>query len=95
MAQIRVEVTFLGALQNLVPKQVIEIDEPATVAMLVQKLGVVNSEFNKTLIDPELKNLLPNALTLVNNHEIGLLQGLKTNLQNGDIVTIIQVVHGG
>ncbi len=34
-------------------------------------------------------------LILVNNFEISVLNGLKTELKDGDVVTFIPVVHGG
>jgi len=47
------------------------------------------------LIDPELNDPRPNALLLLNGREISILKGLETEVNDGDELTIIPVVHGG
>ncbi len=47
------------------------------------------------LIDPELEDPRPNMLILVNGKEISVLNGLRTDIKNGDEIVLIPVVHGG
>ena len=49
----------------------------------------------RSLIDQQLEDPRPNALILVNGREISVLNGLETNLKNGDEIVLVPVVHGG
>lgn len=49
----------------------------------------------QSLIDQQLKDPRPNVLIIVNGKEIGVLNGLETNLQDDDEVVLVPVVHGG
>ncbi len=74
----------------------IELEKPTVVREVVKKL--VESfppEFNRLLIDPELKDPRPNALILVNGKEVGVLEGLETEVKNGDEIVLIPISHGG
>jgi molybdopterin converting factor small subunit len=53
------------------------------------------SEARKLLIDPDLDDPRPNALILLNGREISVLNGLGTEVADGDEITLIPVVHGG
>lgn len=74
----------------------LELEEPTIVKKAIQKLVEKSSpEFKETLIDPELKDPRPNALILVNGKEISVLEGLKTEINEGDEIIIVPVSHGG
>ncbi|HDO42088.1 MAG TPA: hypothetical protein ENH03_04220, partial [Candidatus Bathyarchaeota archaeon] len=47
------------------------------------------------LLDPELKDPRPNTIILVNGKEISVLSGLETEIEDGDEITIIPIIHGG
>jgi len=49
----------------------------------------------RSLIDQQLEDPRPNALILVNGREISVLNGLETNLKDGDEIVLVPVVHGG
>jgi molybdopterin synthase sulfur carrier subunit len=49
----------------------------------------------RSLIDQQLEEPTLNVLVLVNGREISVLNGLETNLQDGDEVVLVPVVHGG
>jgi MoaD family protein len=53
------------------------------------------SEARKLLVDPDLDDPRPNALILLNGREISVLNGLGTEVADGDEITLIPVVHGG
>ena len=55
----------------------------------------VSEEDKKLLIDPELNDPRPNALILLNGREISVLKGLETEVNDGDELAVIPVVHGG
>jgi molybdopterin converting factor small subunit len=53
------------------------------------------SEAQKLLIDPNLDDPRSNTLILLNGREISVLNGLGTEVADGDEITLIPVVHGG
>ena len=53
------------------------------------------SEARKLLIDSDLDDPRPNALILLNGQEISVLNGLGTEVADGDEITLIPIVHGG
>jgi len=95
---IHVKVRLLGVFRGLSGRGQlpIELEKPAVVREVVQKL--VESfppEFNRVLIDPELNDPRPNALIFVNGKEVGVLEGLETEVKEGDEIVLIPVSHGG
>jgi molybdopterin converting factor small subunit len=52
-------------------------------------------ELEKTFRDDSLNDSRSNAIILVNGREISVLNGLETNLSNGDEIVFVPVVHGG
>lgn len=93
-----VNVKLLGIFRVLAGKSwfSIELEEPIAVRKVVQKLVEMSSpEFKEALVDPELNDPRPNALILVNGKEIGVLEGLETEVNKSDNVVLIPVSHGG
>ena len=73
-----------------------KLKKPATVRKTIEKLiEAFSSEFKRTLVDPELEDPRPNALILVNGKEISVLQGLETEVEDGDEIVLVPVSHGG
>jgi len=52
-------------------------------------------EAQKLLIDPDIDDPRQNMLILLNRREIGVLNGLETEVADGDEITLVPVVHGG
>ncbi len=95
---IKVRVKLLGILQKLNGKDqaVIELKEPIAIGRLIQNLVEnFSDEFKRAIIDPELDDPRPNVLILVNGREISALEGLETNINDADEITIVAVTHGG
>lgn len=95
---ITVKVKLLGVFRGITGKQqlLIKLKKPASIIAVVQKLvELFSPEFKQALIDPELGDPRPNALIMVNGKEISVLEGLKTELDEGDEVVIVPVSHGG
>jgi len=95
---IHVKVTLLGVFRGLsrTGHLPLELEKPAFVREVIRKL--VESfppEFNRVLIDPELNDPRPNALILVNGKEVGVLEGLETEVKEGDEIVLVPVSHGG
>jgi len=92
-----ITIRFVGSLRSIVGKSKItlNINEKITVKEL---MGLIVEEFpqaKRTLIDPELEDPRPNALIIVNDKEISVLNGLETVLKDGDKVVLVPVSHGG
>ncbi len=95
---INAEVKFLGIFQQFSGRTRIpvKLEKPATIRKAIEKLTeAFSSEFKRTLVDPELEDPRPNALILVNGKEIGVLQGLETEVEDGDEIVLVPVSHGG
>lgn len=95
---ITIEVKLLGVLQKLAGKDKfsMELDRSMIVEDVISKLtDSLPLEFKKALIDPELNDPRPNVLVLLNNREIGVLDGLKTRVGDSDRLVLIPVSHGG
>ena len=95
---IAVEVKFLGVFRQFSGRKRISVklEKLATVGKAIEKLTeAFSSEFRRMLVDPELEDPRPNALVLVNGKEISVLQGLKTEVEDGDEIILVPVSHGG
>jgi len=94
---IRVKVKLLGTFRELT-----EIDQLSVEAKHLDVRSVImllidsaSKRSRAMLIDPELNDPRPNALLLLNGREISILRGLETEVNDGDELVIIPVVHGG
>ena len=95
---INVEVKFLGVFRQFSGRNrvLVKLEKPSTVRKIIEKLiEAFSSEFKLTLVDPELEDARPNALILVNGKEISVLQGLETEVEDGDEIVLVPVSHGG
>ena len=81
-------IEFVGTMRRVSgAKYNISLEEKGTMLTLIHKL---KEEF---LTGKELD--YSNMLFLVNGKEIGVLNGLQTELRTNDIVTLIPISHGG
>ena len=95
---IHVKVGLLGVLRGVSGKSRVPVksERPISVRKVIQELAEAFSpEFKRVLIDPELEDPRPNALILVNGKEISVLQGLETEVNDGDEIVLVPVSHGG
>jgi MoaD family protein len=94
-----VTVKFIGALRHLSGKPKLTIEYPAngyTIKELIQKLVTDAPQIKTSLIDQQTDGTIKtNALILVNDQEISVLDGLETKLSCGDEIVFVPVVHGG
>lgn len=64
-------------------------------ALLDELVGRFGEKLAGQLYYPKTKRLLETVNILVNGRGINLLEGLKTQLKNGDVVAIFPPVSGG
>jgi molybdopterin synthase sulfur carrier subunit len=93
-----VTVKFIGALRHITGKTKISIDFSVGCAIkdLIQKLILDTPQIKSSIVDQQADGTMKtNALILVNDREISVLDGLETKLSDGDEIVFVPVVHGG
>jgi molybdopterin converting factor small subunit len=93
-----VTVKFVGALRRVANKStmVISCSTNFSVKDLIQKILLDIPELKKDIINQQMDGTIKNTvLILVNEREIGVLNGLDTLLTNEDEIVFIPVAHGG
>lgn len=90
-------VEFLGILHHETgnTKLRINIDAPITVSTLIKRLATSFKLEANFLLEHETGRLRQNTLLLINGKEINVLDGLETKLVEDDVITIINISHGG
>ena len=95
---VEVEVGFVAVLRQLAgaEEMTLDFEAPVTIKDVVSELtSRLSPAFKHALMNPELDDPRPNVIILVNEREIGVLQGLETRVDHGDRLKIIPVSHGG
>ena len=92
-----VDVKFLGVFKKAYGNgQVsIQLKGREKLASIIEAIADSSPELRRVLLDPELEDPRPNAIILVNGKEIGVLNGLETEVGNRDEIVFIPVIHGG
>jgi len=92
-----ITVKFVGALRHFSSAEKLAIDYKGcdSVGDLVDELIREMPHIKRSLIDQQLEDPRLNALILVNGREIGVLNGLETELKDYDEVVLVPFVHGG
>lgn len=91
-------VKFFGVLRKTVGKKQVsvEIKRNTKLKDIIQSLTDKTSNLKQLLIDPELGDIRPNAIVLLNGKELSALdKGLGTRVHEDDEIVLIPVVHGG
>jgi molybdopterin synthase sulfur carrier subunit len=90
-------VKFIGALRHLSGKTQLPVDYQKGMLLkdLIMQLSQEMPALAKTFTDQQLNDSKSNALILVNGREISVLNGMETELGDGDEIVFIPVVHGG
>jgi len=93
----KVKVKLLGVFKQAQgdAKFNLELEKPESLRKIIQRLTEPSFRLRDLLIDPELNDPRPNAIILVNDREISLMEGLETIVKDGDEIVLIPVVHGG
>ncbi len=92
-----IKVKFLGVFKKAYghAQVSLETEKNEKLRDVIQEITESSPELKRLLIDPELNDPLPNAVILVNSKEIGVLEGLETEVGNSDEIVFIPVIHGG
>ena len=97
MRSLTITVKFIGPLRHVSGTSELALDFQHQVSIrgLMSEITKELPVLTQSLIDQQLKDPRPNVLIIVNGKEIGVLNGLETNLQDDDEVVLVPVVHGG
>ena len=90
-------IKFIGALRHISGKTQLTINYQEGISLkgLLAKLSQELPELKKTFTDQQFNDSKSNSLILVNGREISVLNGLETELSDGDEIVFVPVVHGG
>ena len=73
----------------------IKIETKKRIKDIIWILADSSYDLGHILIDPETNSPKPNSVILLNDKEIGVLKGLETEIQDGDKIVLIPIIHGG
>ncbi len=92
----KIEIELMGVLKGKTSgeKREVEVGEGMSVPALIRRLAKSHCGGTNILSD-NIPGLNSSLLILVNDREIGVLDGFGTRLRDGDKVTLIPVSHGG
>ena len=92
-----ITVKFVGSLRHVSGMNELALahKEGFSVKELIIEIAGELPELKRSMVDPQLETLHTNALILVNGREISVLNGLDTNVKDGDEIVLVPVVHGG
>ncbi len=95
--RVSVKVTFIGPLRHTsgIGEMALNFDDAVTIKQLIREITKEFPDLAQILVDKQFDDPRPNTLIIINGKEIGVLNGLKTRVLDGDEVVFVPVVHGG
>ena len=93
----KIQVRFIATLRHLLGVKSVDLEIPCPMKLidilnlLAEKYG---EKFRKSVFD-EGGKVKEEFLILVNDAEISVLNGLNTEISDGDTVTLLPTIHGG
>jgi len=94
----KVQVHYLGFIKNLInqSEDEFELEEDAPLYELLNKIaGIYGKPFQKEVYEKGIKDVKMGFVVTVNGILIGQLNGLDTQLNNGDNVILMSLMSGG
>jgi len=94
---LKVTVKFFGIFHSVSGKDkvTLEFKDAVPLKKVINKLVEAVPKLQKTLTSPESEDLKSSTLIIINGKEISVLNGLKTEVKDGDNIVLVPVTHGG
>jgi len=95
---VKVKVQYLGFIKNLIKRSEdeFELDDGVSLSGLLNKIaGTYGKSFRKEVYEPGLKDVKMGFVVTVNGILMGQLNGVDTQLKNGDNVILMSLMSGG
>jgi len=93
-----IQIEFLSVLADYIGIKImfLEIDENGTIKELFDELAKnLGKKFVKYIYNPKENQINDNSLIILNNKDINSLNGLETEIDNGDKIIFIPAIAGG
>ena len=93
----KIQVRFIATLRHLLGVKSVDLEIPRSMKLLevLNMLAEKNGEkFRKAVFDENGK-VKSEFLILVNDAEISVLNGLNTEISDGDVITLLPTIHEG
>lgn len=93
----KIQVRFIATLRHLLGVKSVDLEIPRSMKLLevLNMLAEKNGEkFRKAIFDENGK-VKSEFLILVNDAEISVLNGLNTEISDGDVITLLPTIHEG
>ena len=92
-----ITVKLVGALRHISGKNELSVshEQATTLLDLIKTISKEAPDLKPHLISQQPGDSKANALIIVNGKEISVLNGLQTQLNDGDEIVFVPVVHGG
>jgi molybdopterin converting factor small subunit len=94
----KVKVQYLGFIKNLIKRSEdeFELEEDASLSELLNQIaGIYGKAFKKEVYEHGLKDVKMGFVVTVNGILMGQLQGVDTQLNNGDNIILMSLMSGG
>ena len=98
MDAMRIKVQYLGPIRVLVNKreEEVEVALPSTISELLKRLAdVYGKVFEKEVFEDNRKSIRDDLIVAVNGTAIKQLDGMKTELKGGDMISLLPIFAGG
>jgi len=92
----KVNVKYLGPLADIVGKksEFVEIDQASVSDLLDSLKNNYGAKFEKVILDSS-QQPKSEVMILVNGRNTALMKGMETELNDGDVVSLVVAVSGG
>lgn len=94
----KVRLRFVSTLKQLVDRdqKILEIEGEATIGDLLRLIqATFSKDISRFLFENDSKTIRNDILILVNDTDIGALDGIETALSENDEVILMPISHGG
>jgi molybdopterin synthase sulfur carrier subunit len=93
-----IEIEFLSVLSDLMGEKsfIIEVNDKTTIKRIFDELAnKLGKKFIKYIYNPQNKQISKHSLVILNERDINTINGLDTQVNEGDKIIFIPAIAGG